>query len=107
VAGGHFPVPLPNAGEGLDLPIPIQPQHVVEGFVTPSPPSHTRLSPPLSPGQQSADLPLRVVAHLAKGPARVSDPEVVNPPGQRGIDLLHQFRRRSCAPPALRSRIFA
>jgi len=62
------PLSRPSTGSGkrLDFPVPIQPQHVVEVFVTPSPPTNTRLSPPLPPRQQSADFHLGVVANLAK-----------------------------------------
>src|SRR5712691_8010734 len=42
-------LPLPNARQWLDFPVPVQPQNIVEVFVTPSPPSHTRLSPPFPP----------------------------------------------------------
>ena len=86
-----------NAGQRLDLPAPIKSQDVVEVFVTPSPPTATRLSPTFPPRQPSADGHLDVVADLAKGGTCVVNLEVVEPPGQRGVDPLHQFRRRGCS----------
>src|ERR1700690_4110913 len=91
-------LPLPNAGQRVDFPVPIQPQDVVEVFVTPSPPSNTRLSPPFPPRQQSANLHLDIVADLAKGPTGITHPEIVDPSSERGVDLLHQFRHRGCTP---------
>jgi hypothetical protein len=64
--------PFTDSGERLDFPVPIQPQHVVEVFVTPSSPTDTRLSPPFPAHQQSADFHLDVVADLAKSAARVT-----------------------------------
>src|ERR1022692_50888 len=91
-------LPLPNARQWLDLPVPVQPQNVVEVFVTPSPPADTRLSPPLSPRQQSPDFHLHVVANLAKGTTCVANPKVVDPPSQRSVDPFHQFGHRGCSP---------
>src|ERR1019366_9814587 len=39
-------------GQWLDFPAPVQPEYIVEIFVTPSPPSDARLSPPLASGQK-------------------------------------------------------
>src|SRR6266568_1574143 len=91
-------LPLTNAGQGLDFPVPVQPQDVVEVFVTPSPPSHTRLSSPLPPRQQSANLHLDVVADLTKGTTGITHPEIVDPPSERGVDSLHHFWHGGCTP---------
>ena len=53
---------------------------------------------PLPPRQQSADLHLDVVADLAKGTTGITHPEIVDPPGERGIDLLHQVWQGGCTP---------
>ena len=82
----------------MENPVPVQPEYLVEIFVTPSPPADTRLSPPLPPREQSANLHLHIVAYFAEGATGVAYPEVVDPAGKHGVDLRNQHLGRGCTP---------
>ena len=66
--------------EGMDFPVPIQPQHVIQVFVTPSPPSDTTLLSPFSSRQQGPDFHFRIVPHFTEGVTGIPNPKVVHPP---------------------------
>src|SRR5664279_2141421 len=84
----------------MDFPIPVQPQHAIDIFVTPSPPSDAGLSPPLASRQEGADLHFQIVAHFTEGTAGIADPEVVDPAGHDCVDAGNNHRHGGGAPAA-------
>src|ERR1035437_5944766 len=89
-----------RARQGMDFPIPVQPQHAIDIFVTPSPPSDAGLSPPLASRQEGADLHFQIIAHFAEGTTGVADPEVVDPSGHDCVDPGNNHRHGGGAPAA-------
>src|SRR5450759_4468382 len=87
-----------RARQGMDFPIPLQPQHAIDVFVTASPPSDAGLSPPLASRQEGADLHFQIVAHFAEGTTGVADPEVVDPSGHDCVDAGNNHRHGGWRP---------
>src|SRR5215510_15577492 len=88
-----------SALQGLQVPVPIQPQNAIEVLITPPLPPDGALMPPLSPAQQRAHLHLHIIPDFTEGAVRVGDPEVVDPASQDRVNPLDDRGDRLC--PAL------
>src|SRR5262245_42698271 len=77
-------------GQGVDLPVPVQPQHAVDIRVAPSPPSDAGLSPPLASHQKCRA--------LREGTIGIADPEVVDPAGHGCLDAVDNYRHGGTPP---------
>jgi len=96
-----------NPGQGLEPPAPVQSEYTVEVFATPPPPSDARLSPPLPPREKCADFHLNILVHLTEGTTRITNSEVLDPAGKRGIDPRHHLWEREGPTCRMMSRTFA